>query len=320
MQTAQDKVGWIGLGSLGFEMTQHLQKYLKSQSLPSLTVWNRTVEKAQKLAEIDPDVQIASSVKELYSRSNIIFTSLANDHAVEEVYEILIHCAETAESQLIFVETGTIYPELASSLQKRLSSLPQRHVYLQCPVFGPPQFAKAAKLLWVASGDAVTIERLHPFFMSMSSRVLDLQTEDVRASCTLKLIGNFMLMSQTEVLAESINLARKSNLDPKHVLSFVEEFLPAPAIVNNTRRTIDGEEAEEAVNMTLRIAAKDVGCLQKWGEANGAPMPTANLLKGHFQLAKEKGFTNWNFMIDTINSAAEEEEHSWPNKRQKEEQ
>ncbi|GJJ74128.1 hypothetical protein EMPS_06486 [Entomortierella parvispora] len=310
MQSAQDKVGWIGLGALGFEMTQNLQKYLKSQSMPNLTVWNRTVEKSQKLAKINPEIQIASSIEDLYSRSNIIFTSLANDPAVEEVYEILIRCAETASNQLIFVETGTIYPELAISLKKRLSSLPKQHIYLQCPVFGRPEAAAAAQLLWVASGDAATIERLHPMFRSMSNRILDLKTEDVAAGCTMKLIGNFLMIAQTELIAESVNLARKSNLDTQHLLSFVETIMPAPIMVNLLQRTIAGEDAEEGVKTTLTIASKDLRCIDKWAQTQGAPLPTARTILDHFEVAKEKGYTkNWNFMIDSINHAAGSKEH-----------
>ncbi|KAG0046744.1 hypothetical protein BGZ83_008076 [Gryganskiella cystojenkinii] len=307
--TTQDKVGWIGLGALGFETTQHLQKYLHSKSQQNLTVWNRSVEKSQKLAEIDPTIQVASSVDDLFARSNIIFTSLANDPAVIEVYDILIRCAERATTKVIFVETGTIYPELAQSLQKRLSSLPQRHIYLQCPVFGRPEAARAGQLLWVASGDAKTIDRLHPMFRSMSREVLDLKSEDVAAGCTLKLIGNFMLMAQTEILAESINLARKSNLDPQHVISFVDAFLPAPAIKNSARSLASGAEDEDTVNSLLTIASKDLTCARRWAQTCGAPLPTANLILDHYKTAREKGFDkDWNFMVNSINSAAEDKE------------
>ncbi|KAF9375017.1 hypothetical protein CPB97_011753 [Podila verticillata] len=310
MQNAtQDKVGWIGLGALGFETTQNLQKYLQSKSQPNLTVWNRSAEKTQKLIEIDPTIQAATSIEDIFAQSNIIFTSLANDPAVIEVYEILIRCAETARTQVIFVETGTIYPELARGLQKRLSNLPQRHIYLQCPVFGRPEAAKAGQLLWVASGHAGTIARLHPMFMSMSYEVLDLKDEDVAAGCTMKLIGNFMIMAQTEILAEGINLARKSNLDPQHVIAFVDAFLPAPVIKNSARRLASNDEAEVAVDTLLTIASKDLTCVNRWAQTCGAPLPTANLVLDHFKTAREKGFDkNWGFMINSINSAAEARE------------
>ncbi|OAQ22191.1 NAD(P)-binding protein [Linnemannia elongata AG-77] len=306
MSSAQDRIGWIGLGLLGFEMAQHLQKYLVSRSLPSLTVWNRSVDKAENFRALAPEVNISSSIEDLFSKqynTNIIFTSLQNDAAVEQVYETLLRHAAEAKEQIVFVETGTLYPGLSLRLQKELASLPQRHIYLQCPVFGRPEAARLAQLVWVASGDASGIERLRPYFESMSRTVLDLKTADVSAGATLKLLGNYMIMANNSIMSESINLARKTNLDPQHFLSFISEFLPAPALMTYSQKLAGGEEDEVAVDMTVNIALKDVGTVRRWAEVKGAPTPVADAVYRNYALAKERGYSkNWNFLIDTINS------------------
>ncbi|KAF9380845.1 hypothetical protein BGX21_002250 [Mortierella sp. AD011] len=308
MQSQQDRVAWIGLGFLGYELTQHLQKYIASQSLPGLAVWNRTTEKATTLQSIVPGIQVATSIDELFSKykANIVFTSLQNDAVVEQVYEQLISIASNVQYPIVFVETGTLYPRLSEKLEKHISNLPQNHVYLQCPVFGRPEAARLAQMVWVASGDQAAVERLKPYFNSMSRKVLDLETTDVKAGSTMKLLGNFMIMSYTELVSESLNIAKKANLDPQHLISFVDEFIPAPAFQQYTRRIVGGAEEPDAVEMTVNIALKDVGALAQWGQEIGVPTPTADLVRENYATAKEKGLTkNWNYLVDTINSTAD---------------
>ncbi|KAF9906387.1 hypothetical protein EC991_000717 [Linnemannia zychae] len=310
------RIGWIGLGLLGFEMAQHLQKYLHTNELPSLTVWNRTSEKAERFQTIAaPGTRIVHSLKDFFvsngphKATNVLFTSLQNDNAVEQVYETLLQQAATAQEQIIFVETGTLYPELSLRLQKQLADLPQHHIYLQCPVFGMPEVARMANMVWVASGDADAIKRLLPYFESMSRTVLDLKTTDVSAGSTLKLLGNFMLMTQTAMLAESINVARKAGLDPQHLVSWIDLFMPVPILTNYSRTLVNGAE-DERVDMVVNIGEKDVGCVRRWAKTKGAPMPIANAVHENLVTAKEKGFNkDWNFLIDSINSRGTEDEH-----------
>lgn len=314
-QQQNDRIGWIGLGLLGFEMAQHIQKYLHTHNLPNLTVWNRTVSKAENFRTVAaPGVHVVHSLEEFFvsaadgsrTKANIIFTSLTNDAAVEQVYETLLRCAATAQEQIVFVETGTLYPELSLRLQKELADLPQHHIYLQCPVFGRPDAARAAQLVWVASGDTNAVDRLRPYFETMSSKILDLKTTDVAAASTLKLLGNFIIMSNTSILAESVNVARKSGLDPQQLISWVDAFLPAPVLMGYSRQLVGGAEDEAGVNMTVDIATKDLGCVRRWAKTKGAPTPVADAVYENLAIAKEKGHSGkWDFLVDSINSRGE---------------
>ncbi|KAF8925291.1 hypothetical protein EDD21DRAFT_209505 [Dissophora ornata] len=302
----QDRVAWIGLGLLGSELTQHLQRYIDSEALPNLVVWNRSPEKAQKLQSIIPEVQVANSMEEIFTKfqANIIFTSLQNDTAVVQVYTVLTDLAAKATYPIIFVETGTLYPELSLKLEKQISdsSSSQHHVYLQCPVFGRPEAAHMAQMVWVASGNAAAIERLTPYFNSMSRQVMDLKTTDVSAGSTLKLIGNFMFASCSEMVSEMVDVAQKANLDPQHLISLVDAVMPAPVIQQYVRAIVGGAEAPETVGMVVSVLSKDVSALKKWGDVKGAPLPTADMLLKNFETAREKGYTNWNFLVDSINN------------------
>ena len=160
-----------------------------------------------------------------------------------------------------------------------------------------------AQMVWVASGNDAAIKRLTPYFSSMSRQVMDLKTADVSAGSTLKLIGNFMISCSAEMVSESVNMARKANLDPQHIISLVNTLMPAPIIQTYASSVVGGAEAPEAVGMVVSVLGKDLGALRKWADIKDAPLPTADLMLKNLETAKENGYTNWNFLVDSINSS-----------------
>ncbi|KAF9581294.1 hypothetical protein BGW38_001737, partial [Lunasporangiospora selenospora] len=95
----QDRIGWVGLGEMGYHMASNLQRYLSTLHL-KMTVWNRTTSKTTKIHH--HGVHVATSLEDLVAQSNIIFTSLKDDAAVEEVYETLIDLAGQVDHSIIF--------------------------------------------------------------------------------------------------------------------------------------------------------------------------------------------------------------------------
>ncbi|KAG0083317.1 hypothetical protein BGZ93_009099 [Podila epicladia] len=295
----QDRIGWIGLGEMGYRMAGNLQRYLVSRSL-SMTVWNRTPAKSAKMNQ-KHGVRVAKSLEDLVAQSNIIFTSLSNDAAVEEIYETLIYFAGLVDHSIIFVETSTIYPGLATKLKERLAVTPQ-HTYLQCPVFGRPPVAKAAKLVWVTSGDEKAIKKMCLYFTTMSKSIIHLKTTNVASACSFKLIGNFFVVGSMELLAEGLTLAEKADVSQESVLKFVEAFFPAPSWIEYSQKMVKGGAATKENGFSVDLGLKDVGHMRQLAAETGASLPTADLAYNHLQAVKEsgKGDQDWSSMISAL--------------------
>ncbi|KAF9931380.1 hypothetical protein FBU30_010308 [Linnemannia zychae] len=305
----QDRIGWIGLGQMGYYMAKNLQGYLSSRSL-TMNVWNRTPAKCAKMHH--HGARESKTLEDLVANSNIIFTSLANDEAVEEVYEILIDLAGQVDHPIIFVETSTIYPALATKLKERLAVMPQ-HTYLQCPVFGRPSVAKAAKLIWVTSGDDKAIKKLCLYFTTMSKSIIHLKTDDVARACSFKLVGNFFVVGTMELLAEGLALAEKADVDQEHVHKFIEAFFPTPAWTDYSKKMIQGKKSskdkssskEKEPGFSVELGLKDVGHMRQLAQETGAALPTADLAYNHLMAVKEQGKGNedWSTMIGSLRIA-----------------
>ena len=72
------KVGFIGLGTMGFPIAGHI-----SQSYET-AVFNRTINKSQKWTS-EFKGEVCESIKDLALKSNVIFLCLSEDKDIEEV-------------------------------------------------------------------------------------------------------------------------------------------------------------------------------------------------------------------------------------------
>ncbi|KAF9183801.1 hypothetical protein BGZ51_003755 [Haplosporangium sp. Z 767] len=299
----QDRIGWVGLGEMGFNMASNLHRYLASIHL-SITVWNRTPARSAKMRQ--HGVRVADSLEDVVAQSNIIFTSLANDAAVEEVYSRLIDLAAQVDHSIIFVETSTIYPTLAAELSKQISAL-QKHTYLQCPVFGRPSAAKAAKLIWVTSGDEKVIQKMCLYFTTMSKSIIHLRTTDVTKASKFKLIGNFFVVGSMELLAEGLTLAEKAEVGQENMLKFIETFFPAPSWLEYSRKMVEGSAvSDKNVGFSVELGLKDVGHMRQLAWDSGASLPTADLAHRHLKALKDQGCgdQDWSSLINSLRSAS----------------
>ncbi|KAG0239150.1 NAD binding domain of 6-phosphogluconate dehydrogenase-domain-containing protein [Mortierella sp. GBAus27b] len=299
----QDRIGWIGLGEMGYNMASNLHRYLASIHL-NMIVWNRDPAKSAKLHS--HGAKVAKSIDDLVAQSNIIFTSLANDAAVEEIYTQLIDLAGQVDHRIIFVETSTIYPALATKLSKQVAAHPQQHIYLQCPVFGRPPVAKAAKLIWVTSGDEKAIKKMCLYFTTMSKSIIHLKTNDVAKACQFKLIGNFFVMGTVELLAEGITLAEKAQVDQESVLKFVESFFPAPAWIEYSRKMVQGDVSQTEAGFSVNLGLKDVGHMRQLAADYDASLPTADIAYNHLKTVQDQGQgdQDWSSLINSLRSAS----------------
>ena len=301
----QDKIGWIGLGEMGVEMASNLHKYLQANNQQPLTVWNRSPEKAIRLA--NEGATVANSIEDLFLRTNVIFTSLSNDAAVEYVYGILLRLASKRQDSITFVETSTIYPTLPQRLQTELAAFPQ-HAFLQCPIFGRPPAAAAAQLVWIASGDANAIEHLTPYFKSMSRAILDLHTTDVSRASAFKLLGNFWVVGSIELLAEGLALGGKNQLAQADILKLVELLFPSPVWLGYSKLIVDQVENKTGgsvggpVGFPVTLGLKDVRHMQQLAQDSGAKLPTADVAYKNLKTVEERGLgdQDWTTLIKAL--------------------
>ncbi|KAG6873850.1 hypothetical protein C0995_010462 [Termitomyces sp. Mi166 len=281
------QVGFVGLGAMGSLMAVNLANQHSSPSgYPPVLVWNRSIDKAEKLLAVlgKDKIRIAQDLAQVASECDIIITNLANDAVVKFIYEK-------------FAEALKIYPTLAGELDVLISAIPHAHL-ITCPVFGAPAMAAKGQLLVVMSGDYRSKKEIAYLFVpGVGRKVVDLG-ENLEKAPTFKLIGNSMILGTLEVLAEAYTLAEKSGIDAENVHNFVQGEQPdsfgrvvtVDAEICGTRRTtsswIAHDKFDGSVGFAIDGGIKDASHIRRLTAEFNSPMPAIDVAHQHLLTAR----------------------------------
>jgi len=266
------KAGFIGLGNMGLPMARNLLK-----AGHEVTVYNRTRERAESLRS--EGATLAEQAADACG-SDIVITMLADDPAVRAVVfdgQVISRLAPGA----VHVSMATISVALAQELTRAHADAGNQ--FISAPVFGRPEAAEAAKLAVVAAGPAKMIERCQPLFDAMGQRTFIVGEEPSQAN-TVKLAGNFLILSVIESLGEAYALLRKSGVEPEKFLEIMTSTLFA-APVYKTYGNLIAKEQFLPAGFKLPLGLKDVSLVLAAAAEARAPMPVASLVRDHILAA-----------------------------------
>lgn len=176
---------------------------------------------------------------------------------------------------------------MALSRRLRAAHEEKRQHYVAAPVFGRPEAAAAAKLFIVAAGPGAQIERCRPLFDAMGQKTF-LAGEDAPGANLIKLIGNFLITTVIESLAESFALVRKAGLDANSFLEILTNSLFAAPIYRTYGGLIAADKFEPP-GFKLPLGLKDNRLLLAAAEEAAVPMPMASLVRDRFLAAMAQG-------------------------------
>lgn len=150
------RVGWIGTGIMGRSMCAHL-----IQAGYSLTVFNRTLSKAQPLLEMG--ARLAQSPLAVASQSDVVFSIVGYP---SDVQSVLLDPTSGALAGLrhggVLVDMTTSEPSLAAEISAAASA--KNCAAIDAPVSGGDRGAKNGTLAIFAGGDESVVNRLNPLF------------------------------------------------------------------------------------------------------------------------------------------------------------
>jgi 3-hydroxyisobutyrate dehydrogenase-like beta-hydroxyacid dehydrogenase len=265
------KIGFIGLGRMGHHVAANLLK-----AGHQVTVWNRSQGAVQAL--VAKGATAAKSPEEAV-KGDAVFSMLSNDQVMRDVGLAGPLLAKAAKN-LVHVNLATISVEFAKELAEahRKAGL----AYISAPVFGRPEMAEAAALVLVAGGDAPALNTMQPVFDKIGARTVPLG--EAWQANLFKICGNFMIASELEAIGEAFALLRKGGVDPSLFHEVMTGRLFTGAVFKSYGLMILNRQYEPA-GFALTLGLKDVNLARSAAQGLGVEMPTAELLKKHYDEA-----------------------------------
>lgn len=267
-----NKIGWIGLGKMGFPMANNLLK-----GGYSLYVYNRTPSKADAL--VDEGVVLAESIPVLCEESDIIFTMLSDDQAVKGAYLGEGGLLNGKVSGKLFINMSTVSPRTSAELQEMSEAVGAR--FLEAPVSGSVKPAEDGTLLILVGGTADDFRAAQPIFEKLGKMAVHLGS--VGAGSSAKLAINYFLALTLQGLAETVLFAKQQGIKVEDMLRIVNEGACGSAITKLKTPTIVSNEYPAA--FALKHMAKDL----RLAREQGIDFPLAGPLADTYKRALDDG-------------------------------
>lgn len=272
--TMDNRACFIGLGQMGNPMASNLLK-----NGVKLFVYNRTKEKAKNL--LQAGAEWLESPRDAFKKANIVFTMVSNDHALAEVTEGPDGLLENAQPGCIHVSMSTILPAFSRTLAEKHKE--KGIEYVVATVFGRPDVA-AKQALWVClAGSKDAKQQVTPYLQFMGKKIKDFGEEPSIAN-SVKITGNFMIMSCIELMAEAYAFAEKSGIPLETLHSFFSEgMFTSPVMQTYGNLIINQNFTPAGFKMTLGL--KDLDLFLRTADSLRVPSPIAGILHDRYMTA-----------------------------------
>ncbi len=270
------RLGWIGIGRMGYAMAQRLAK-----SGCDIAVWNRTRSKGEPLAE--HGAKVVDALTDL-AACDIVFTMVSTGKDVKEVLFGTNGVMSKGSVPKIVVDSTSISLEESAEIRDKLA---QKGVkFLAAPVSGNAKVIKAGKLTVVASGPKDAFDAVAPYLEAIGQGVS--YVGDGELSRIAKICHNVMLgvviqnLCEITVLAEKAGMQRHAFLDflNKSVMGSMFTRYKTPALAN----------LDFHVTFTPELLMKDIDLGLSAGRHFGVPMPTTAITRDLVQTLIGHGY------------------------------
>jgi 3-hydroxyisobutyrate dehydrogenase len=265
----EEKIGFIGLGNMGYPMAKNLEKagFL-------LSVYNRTIEKAEDFK--DKSI-VYNNVSELVKNNDIIFTMLTNDDAVKAVYDEVLTLNISGK---LFIDMSTISPEKSNEMATALKI--KEASFIDAPVAGSTKPAADGTLIIMVGGEEKDLQKALPYFEKLGKQIKYLGKNG--KGIAAKLSVNYFISIIYQGLAETILFSDKLGIERKDMLEIINESASGSGATKVKTPLLINENYEPAFALDLML--KDI----LLAEDAGANFPLSKTLIETYQSAHDAGF------------------------------
>ncbi|MBR40258.1 MAG: 2-hydroxy-3-oxopropionate reductase [Flavobacteriaceae bacterium] len=270
------KVGFIGLGTMGFPISGHISKSYET------LVFNRTKSKSQKWAS-KFEGEACKSIGELASNSNVIFLCLSEDQDIEEVVLARDGILDHLNDGTIVIDHTTTSVDTANLISKELLKVDS--IYLDAPVSGGEAGAQNGTLSVMIGGDRTAYKQISPI-LDCYSAFHKYMGPSGNGQLT-KMINQICIAGLIQALAEAASFAKKSSVSSKDVLDVISKGAAQSWQMENRWETMINDEYDFGFAVDLMV--KDLEIVSKFSKKIGANISTTEVIKSYYKELQNMG-------------------------------
>ena len=275
------RVGFIGLGVMGFPMAGHI-----ASSGHSVTVYNRTTSKVNNWIK-QYGGRSVESPSELAEESDFVFCCVGNDDDLRSVVLGESGAFNKMSRGSVFIDHSTVSAEISQELADIASD--QGFSFLDAPVSGGQLGAQKGVLTIMCGGSEEPFRRTKSLMKCYSKSCVLMG--DNGAGQTTKMVNQICIAGVLQGLSEGLLFSEKAGLDTNLVLDVISKGAAGSWQMENRGATMVKNEFE--FGFAVDWMRKDLGiCLE---EANriGASLPITAIVDQYYKDVQNMGGSRW---------------------------
>lgn len=271
------KIGFIGLGRMGFPLASHLVKHGGD-----VTVFDVRSEQTAKLVALG--ARPATDGAALAASVDIVMTMLPGPKQVRDVVlganGVLAHMKPGA----ILLELSTIDIDTVDELASTASEKGLR--FADAPVGRLAAHADRGESLFMLGAQDDDAKLLEPVLLKMGTTVQ--RCGGPGAGTRMKLINNLVVLSYCQLNSEALVLARSMGLDVKKTFDVLTGTTASNGQLKE-KWPVKVLQGDLTPGFDIALGFKDLTLACQAAQSVGVSLPVGNLVRSLFQLARHAG-------------------------------
>ena len=274
------KLGFIGLGIMGYPMARHLLN-----AGHEVALWSNTIAKAEELAAQFPaKATVAASPKEVAAAAECTFLIVGDTAMSEAVVFGTDGLLAGAATGSVIVDASTVAPSYSLNSSKRCAEKGVH--FIDAPCTGSKPGAEKGALTFMIGGDKAVFEKVKPFFEPMGKNLYYCGTSSMGMHA--KLTQNLILSNILQAFNEGMVLATKAGMDPELMLDVLENSAAKSGLIAFKAPFV--LRRDFGTNFSVKWMHKDIGLMLESAKQQHVPVPLTALTHQLFQQAISSGY------------------------------
>ena len=276
------RLAFIGLGVMGYPMAGHL----KQKGGHEVTVYNRTVSKAEKwVAQHGGDY--AATPAEAAAGKEFVFACVGNDDDLREVTIGKDGAFQSMQPGSVFIDNTTASAEIARELHAEAAR--RGFAFLDAPVSGGQAGAENGVLTVMVGGDQEAFDQAKPV-IDAYARMVGLMGPSGAGQLT-KMVNQICIAGLVQGLAEGIHFGKKAGLDIEQVVEVISKGAAGSWQMENRHKTMNADKYD--FGFAVDWMRKDLGICLSEADRNGAKLPITALVDQFYKEVQAMGGSRW---------------------------
>ena len=274
------KIGFIGLGVMGFPMAGHLSK------VNSVAVFNRTKKKIIAWQRSHDGI-VCESPEHLGEICSQVYLCIGDDDDVRKVVAGEKGLLNSLKSGSIIIDHTTTSASLSREMYETCKKLDID--YVDAPVSGGQVGAEQGELTIMAGGNEEAYDKAKSVF-SIYSKFSKLMGGSGSGQLT-KMVNQICIAGLVQGLAEGIHFSQKAGLDTKEVIDVISKGAAQSWQMVNRWETMLLDQYEHGfavdhMRKDLRIAIEEA-------QSNSAKLEVTELIDFFYKEIQNMGGNRW---------------------------